>query len=195
MSDESTPSGDSGAPATTQTSEAPKQAPVDTGRAGSDDNLKADLARERKERQAAAARAEELQSQLEKFQEANKSEQEKALEKAAKEATKAAKAEADSAWSSRIIRTEVKAAAVGKFADPADALAFLDLTQFSVDDDGDTDAKAINAALDALLKEKPHLAKNDTAKTVGSADQGARGTGGAVPDMNQRLRDAFGSRR
>ena len=57
----------------------------------------------------------------------------------------------------RIIRSEVKAAAKGKLADPSDAFKFLDLAQFEVTDDGDIDEGAIASALDNLIKQKPYL--------------------------------------
>jgi hypothetical protein len=42
----------------------------------------------------------------------------------------------------RILRSEVKAAAKGVLADPADAYKFLDLDSFEVDDDGEVDDRA-----------------------------------------------------
>lgn len=77
----------------------------------------------------------------------------------------------------RILRAEVRAAATGKLADPADALKFLDLTQFEVGDDGDVDADEIADAIDDLIKNKPYL---------GAAAQGGKrfkgsGDGGAKP--------------
>jgi hypothetical protein len=68
----------------------------------------------------------------------------------------------------RIVRAEVKGAAAALFADPADALAFLDLTSFDVDDKGDVDVEDIQAALTELLAKKPHLAKQDSAPQGGS---------------------------
>lgn len=68
----------------------------------------------------------------------------------------------------RIVRAEVKGAAASLFADPADALAFLDLSTFDVDDDGDVDPDDIQSALTELLAKKPHLAKQDSAPQGGS---------------------------
>lgn len=65
----------------------------------------------------------------------------------------------------RILRAEVKAAATGRFADTADALAFLDLSEFDVDEDGAVDGDEIRAALDDLLARKPHLAAQGGART------------------------------
>lgn len=77
----------------------------------------------------------------------------------------------------RIRRAEIKAAAKGKLADPADAYRFLDLDQFEVSDDGDVDEDEIAAAIDDLLKSKPYLAAQGR-RFQGSHDQGARKTSG-----------------
>jgi hypothetical protein len=91
--------------------------------------------------------------------------------RAVREATAAAEAKANA----KIVRAEVKAAAAGKFADPADAAAFLDLTEFEVNEDGDVDQDAIAAALDDLLKKKPHLAAQGGRRFAGGGDGGHRG--------------------
>ncbi|MYW50594.1 hypothetical protein GTY64_03745 [Streptomyces sp. SID8376] len=80
----------------------------------------------------------------------------------------------------RIVKAEVKAAAAGKLADPADAYKFLDLSQFEVDADGNLDADEVADAIDDLLKSKPYLAAQGgtTKRFQGTADSGARkGTG------------------
>lgn len=78
----------------------------------------------------------------------------------------------------RIIRSELKAAAATKLADPSDAAAFIDLTQFEVDADGNVDEDELNEAIADLLVKKPHLAKVDGAapRPRGSADGGVRKT-------------------
>lgn len=58
----------------------------------------------------------------------------------------------------RIVRAEVRAAAAGKLADPADAHRFLDLSQFEVGDDGEVDQDEIADAIDELINDKPYLA-------------------------------------
>ncbi|AGK78629.1 hypothetical protein SFUL_3711 [Streptomyces microflavus DSM 40593] len=58
----------------------------------------------------------------------------------------------------RIVRAEVKAAAAGKLADPADAPRYIDLSKIKVGDDGEPDAKQIKKAIEELLKERPYLA-------------------------------------
>lgn len=98
---------------------------------------------------------------------AGKPDDEKKLDEARKEAASEAEAKANK----RIIRAEVKAAAGGKFKDSADALAYLDLEDFDVDENGDVDEEAISEALDDLLKKKPYLA----AQSGGARFDSARG--------------------
>jgi hypothetical protein len=83
------------------------------------------------------------------FEDRDKSDLDKATEKAERAAEAASKATA------RAVRAEVKAAAAD-FADPEDAAAFLDLTAYT-SDDGEIDTEAISADLEALLERKPHL--------------------------------------
>lgn len=93
------------------------------------------------------------------------------------EADKAATARANA----RIVRSEVRAAAAGKLTNPRDALAFLDLKQFEVDEDGQVDETEIADAIEDLLKERPYLgtAAKAEPRFQGSGDGGARkGTGG-----------------
>ena len=77
----------------------------------------------------------------------------------------------------RLVKAEVKVAAAGKLADPADAYRFLDLSQFEVDDDGNVDADEVADAIDDLLKSKPYLAAQGGStkpRFQGTADSGAR---------------------
>lgn len=77
----------------------------------------------------------------------------------------------------RLVKAEVKAAAAGKLADPADAHRFLDLSAFEVDDDGNVDPEEVADAIDDLLKSKPYLAAQGGStkpRFQGTADSGAR---------------------
>lgn len=132
-----------------------------------------------------AKRAKDLEAELAKLREASMSEQEKAVEVARAEARKEAMGTANR----RLVAAEVRAAAGGKLADPQDAVRFIELDQFGVDDDGEVDAKAIARAVDELVKEKPYLAAGAT-RPAGDADQGARGKAASGPDMNALLRAA-----
>lgn len=154
----------------------------DTGRAGGDEKVLADLAKERDKRQAAERKLAELQQ-------AAKSEQEKALDKAREEARAEVEAQYKAKLNEQTLRAEITRLARDKFVDPADPLGALNLSEFEVDDHGKVNEKAINSELDRLLKAKPHWAKQ---ATKGSADQGARGTGTASNDMNARIRRAAG---
>lgn len=74
----------------------------------------------------------------------------------------------------RYIRAELKAAATGKVKNPALALKLIDMSGIDVDDDGEVDSDAIQAAVTDLLTEYPELAV-DAARFGGGADQGAKG--------------------
>ncbi|MFJ3597907.1 hypothetical protein ACIPRU_15490 [Streptomyces sp. NPDC090126] len=90
-------------------------------------------------------------------------------EKARREAESAALSKANA----RILRAEVKAAAAGKLADPADAYKFLDLDQFEVDDDGNVDSDEVAEAIDDLIQSKPYLAAATAKRFQGTGDGGA----------------------
>ncbi|MFD8471891.1 hypothetical protein ACFV2E_07505 [Streptomyces globisporus] len=90
-------------------------------------------------------------------------------EKTRREAETAALSKANA----RILRAEVKAAAAGKLADPADAYKFLDLDQFEVDDDGNVDSDEVAEAIDDLIKSKPYLAAATGRRFQGTGDGGA----------------------
>jgi len=92
-------------------------------------------------------------------------------------ARREAMAEATRQANTRILRSEVKAAAAGKLADPADALRLLDLDQFDVGDDGEVDEDAINEAIVDLIKKKPYLAAQGGRRFQGGGDGGHRGDG------------------
>jgi len=123
----------------------------------------------RQEQQQRAA----LEAELEKLRDASRSDTEKAIEKARKEASDSARKETLAAANRRILTAEIRAAAGGKLADPLDAVRLLDVSSFSVNDDGEVDHKAIDKAIETLLDAKPYLSAN--AKRVqGTADGGAR---------------------
>lgn len=134
------------------------------------DRMKAKLKAERDKRRAVETERDQLK--------AGKAGGEPDRERIRSEAEQAATAKANA----RIVRSEVRAAAAGKLADPKDALRFLDLDQFEVDSDGQVDEDEITDAIDQLVKDKPYLAAAATAKQPrfqGTGDGGARkGTGG-----------------
>lgn len=59
----------------------------------------------------------------------------------------------------RVLKSEIRAAAASVLENPSDATIFLDLSKFTVSDDGETNSEEINNALGALVKERPYLAK------------------------------------
>lgn len=118
--------------------------------------LKATLAAERRARAAAEREATKLRDE-------HATDAEKAVAAAREEGRR----EALGQVAGRMVEAEVRAAAAGKLADPADAIRLLDLTGF-VDDAGEIDAKAIVAAVDELVTAKPYLAAN-AAKSNGTA--------------------------
>lgn len=100
----------------------------------------------------------------------------KPAEEQALEAARAeARAEATTKANERILRSELKALATGKLADPTDAALYINLTDFTVNDDGDVDSDALNDAISDLLERKPHLAAAKQTRFDGAADQGAKG--------------------
>ncbi|MFC4912584.1 hypothetical protein [Actinomadura gamaensis] len=127
-------------------------------------------------RRAAEARAADLEAELDQLRNGAKTGEEGQdqvdVDKIRREAEKSALTTANA----RILRSEVKAAAAGKLADPADALRFLDLTQFEVGADGEIDEDELRDAVDELLTRKPYLAAaaSGAPRFQGSADQGPR---------------------
>ena len=112
---------------------------------------------------------------------ATKPAEEQALEAARAEARTEATAKADV----RILRSELKAAATGKLADPADAALYIDLSKFAVNEDGDVDADALNEAITDLIERKPHLAAVKQTRFDGAADQGARDKNATVAQWTE----------
>lgn len=96
----------------------------------------------------------------------------------AEQDTQRIKDEALAAANERILKAEVRVAAAGKLADPADALRFLDLSSIEVGEDGEIDAATIASAIDDLLTQKPYLAAQSSTRFQGAGDGGTRNEGG-----------------
>lgn len=150
----------------------------DQGAAGGDDQLgpagtkalAAEKARRKAEadkRRTAEAKVAELQRQLD---DGAKKDGQPDADQIRREADTAAAKKANE----RIIRSEVRAAAAGKLADPKDALRFIDLSKIEVDEDGGVDEDEIADAIDDLLKNKPYLAAQGGRRFAGGGDGGAR---------------------
>jgi hypothetical protein len=174
-----------------ETEETETEDEVEDGAADLGDAGKQALDRERSARKSAERTARAAKAELDRLRAEGASEAEKVIAKAKADGA----AEASTKANAKILRAEVRAAATGKLADPADAARFLDLSEFEVSDEGEVDAKALAKAIDALLKEKSYLGKGETRRTTGSADGGARGGNGSNgPDMNAWLRGEPGVR-
>lgn len=172
----------------TESTEAEDEQVTDSTEEAPDPNAgaKKALASERTARKAAEKELARVKAEL-----ANKDKpaDEQALESARAEA----RAEATEKANTRIVRAEVKAAAVGKVKNPALVLKLIDISEIEVDDDGEVDADAVNQAIADLIEQYPELTA-DGSKFSGSADQGARGREAkppAKPGPNDLLRAAF----
>ena len=133
------------------------------------DGGKRALEAERKAARDALKRAEAAEKELAKARESQMTEQEKAVAKAKAEG----RAEALAQSNARLVAAEVRAAAAGKFANPALAIKLLDVSQITVADDGTVDNKAIESQIEDLLKDNPGLAAN-ASRPSGTVDAGAR---------------------
>lgn len=98
---------------------------------------------------------------------------------------KAALSEATKAANARILKSEIKAAAAGKFADPADVFRFLDTDSIDIDADGNVDEGDLNDAIEDLLKSKPYLAAGTPKRFQGSADGGTRNGGNGPSQLTK----------
>jgi hypothetical protein len=137
------------------------------------------LAAEKDKRRAESAKRRELEAELAALKASASAD----TEKADLDAIKAqAIREANAAAAQRILRSEIKAAAAGKLADPADAYKFLDLADFEVNENGDVDTAEIADAITGLLTSKPYLKAAQSGP--GSADGGVRK--GSRPDQLTR---------
>lgn len=108
----------------------------------------------------------------------NEAEHQKSLE------AQRVKDEALAAANQRILSAELRAAAAGKLNDPADALAYIDLSSFEVGDDGAVDADLIASTIHDLITRKPYLAAQGS-RFQGSADGGARNDANLPAQLTQ----------
>lgn len=144
------------------------------------DRMKAERTAAKAEAKAAIARAEAAEAAL-----ANKDKP--AEEIALADAEKRGADAATKAANLRIVKSEIKAAAALKLTKPEDALAFIDPNDFDVDDNGDVDTDALNAAITQLLTERPYLAAANAPRFDGAGDGGA----GAPPKPKESFDEAI----
>lgn len=142
---------------------------------------------ERTSKKASKAKDEEIASlrkRLKDREDADKSDQEKAVEKAREEARTEALSEAEKERRSDRLEVAVTRAAAKTYADTEDALIHVqrrirsgEIDESEIfDDDGKVQTEPLKSALKQLLEDKPHLSADD-GRPAGSAD-GGRGSGG-----------------
>lgn len=137
--------------------------------AGSTTDWKAEARKHEDRSKSHKARADKAEADLKKIQDANKSEQQKAID----DAVNKAKSETATGFRTSIAQAEVKAAATGmlEYPDTAWDLLKLDVDKL-FDEDNEIDSKQITEAIEKLLKDRPKLAAGAASKTSGGADGG-----------------------
>jgi hypothetical protein len=127
-------------------------------------------------------------AEYDRLAEASKTEHQREVDQARKQG----ETEALSRVNGRLITAEARALAASKqFRDPTDAVAFLrgngSLDSIKVNDQGDVDTKALEAALDDLAKSKAYLLiEEKNPRPAGDAGQGPR-TPTGVQSMNELI--------
>lgn len=163
------------------------------GRAGGEDALKADLAAERKARQASQSQVDGI---LAAFKSAlgmgDEGEAVTVESLAGKLADWEAKQEArEKAGQQKIIKTEIRAAAkAAGFHDANDALGRVDLDAVEVNEDGEVDLAKIEELVKAVAEKSPYLVSTNNEHDLGSARDagvGARGAGPAPTTARGRI--------
>ena len=169
---------------TVDTTEAPELDDADA-ESGLGDAGKKALDSMKAKRNAAIREAKELKAELDRIkaeaESASKPAEEQALDAARREAT----VEATRKANERILRSELRAAAKGKLADPTDAQLYIDVTNFEVGDDGEIDSDALEDAIDELLARKPHLSAAPRTRFDGNADQGVKGKAATPSQLSE----------
>jgi hypothetical protein len=99
-----------------------------------------------------------------------------------------ATAEVSAKSDARFIRAAVKASAASVLNDPADALRYLDLSDYEVDADGEVDEDQVKRDLTRLIRDRPYLKKKSTA----DFDGGPRGKAPSTGSMSDVIRRAAG---
>lgn len=137
------------------------------------------------ERKIARDEAAAAKRELAEFKAAAALKDKPAEEQAIEAARAEARSEATQKANQRILKADLRAAATGKLADPTDAALYLDLSEFTVSDDGDTDSDALADAIDELIARKPHLAAAKQNRFDGAADQGVKGRDAKPPQLTE----------
>lgn len=133
---------------------------------GSEPDWKAEARKHERRAKQTAKEVEALRAKQAEIDEANKTEQEKALEAARAEARAEALTEADKERRSDRLEVAVTRAAAKTFEDPEDALVQIERAinrgeidaEDIFDDQGKVQTEALKKELEQLLERKPHLA-------------------------------------
>jgi hypothetical protein len=142
----------------------PEPPPAAEGEGDDFDALRTNNEKLKHEISSLRGRLTKSEKELETTRQAQMSDQEKQLE----EAFQRGVAETTTVYATKLLQQSVLRLATGKMADPTDAVKLLDL------DDLDSDKpEGIEAAIEELLKAKPHLAVPVNSK--GKIDQGPQG--------------------
>jgi hypothetical protein len=86
----------------------------------------------------------------------------------------------------RYRKMAVKAAAGSLLNDPDDALRYLDLSSYEVDDDGEIDERMIQRDLKSLIEDRPYLAKKQKAPDFEGGPRGGTAKGANMNDLVRR---------
>lgn len=155
--------------------ETPPEDPPEDGADALGDAGKKALDAMKAQRNAERLKAKTAQTELDRIKAELALKDKPAEEQALEQARAEARTDAVKAANVRILKSELKAAATGKLADPTDAALYINLDDFDVNDDGDVDSDALNEAITDLIARKPHLAATKQNRFTGDADQGSKG--------------------
>jgi hypothetical protein len=143
----------------------------------------------------ATKRQSEIESELEKFREASKTEQEKAIDRARREGAE----EATKEWKPRheglIRRNAALQLLGGRVKAPALVLPHLGLDDIEINSNGEVDETALKLAIERVLEEYPFLAQDDSGSTTSTTHHGdlgaRRNSKSGKHDPDELLRAAF----
>jgi hypothetical protein len=148
-----------------------------------DEKIPPGLAKLRRENQQLRARAKAAEEKALGYETAQMTELEKAKQAAALAEAEAAKLR-EAVKQDRILNAIRSKAAGANFHDPEDATRLIDLADIEVGEDGKPDGRSVKAAIDRLVKERPHLVKQPS---PGGGDGGPTGQP-KPPTFDDRVR-------
>lgn len=104
------------------------------------------------------------------------------------EIRRTARREAQAKSDDRYKKMAVKAEAASVLNDPDDAVRFLDLSSYEVDEDGEIDTRLIKRDLNSLIADRPYLAKTKKAPDFEGGPRGssAKNSGGMSEMIRRR---------